>query len=157
MAASTSTIVVPLSRLQLKDRPSLMMIKPWNGDFRSKRDKIQGYRTSQRHCTSCLSRTAAAAGASAHDAVFELGVVKVPKLDETSEIVSNAVWGLLVGEIDPATAKVAIGPILVITRKVIPPVGGVDVTPVVWFGLLSFANEILVGPQGLLVLLSQQV
>lgn len=48
-------------------------------------------------------------------------------------------------------------PFLVQTRKVIPPLGGVDVTPVVWFGLLSFLNEILVGPQGLLVLLSQQV
>ncbi|CAA0826766.1 cofactor assembly- complex C (B6F [Striga hermonthica] len=48
-------------------------------------------------------------------------------------------------------------PLLVRTRKIIPPLAGVDVTPVVWFGLLSFLNEILVGPQGLLVLLSQQV
>ncbi|KAL2244006.1 UNVERIFIED_CONTAM: Protein COFACTOR ASSEMBLY OF COMPLEX C SUBUNIT B CCB3, chloroplastic [Sesamum indicum] len=48
-------------------------------------------------------------------------------------------------------------PLLVQTRKLIPPLGGVDVTPVVWFGLLSFLNEILVGPQGILVLLSQQV
>ncbi|KAG0497805.1 hypothetical protein HPP92_002193 [Vanilla planifolia] len=48
-------------------------------------------------------------------------------------------------------------PFLVFTRKVIPPLGGVDVTPVVWFGLVSFLNEILVGPQGLLVLLSQKV
>ncbi|XP_047053725.1 protein COFACTOR ASSEMBLY OF COMPLEX C SUBUNIT B CCB3, chloroplastic [Lolium rigidum] len=48
-------------------------------------------------------------------------------------------------------------PILAATRKVIPPLGGVDVTPVVWFGLVSFLSEILVGPQGLLVLLSQQV
>ncbi|XP_042510715.1 protein COFACTOR ASSEMBLY OF COMPLEX C SUBUNIT B CCB3, chloroplastic-like isoform X2 [Macadamia integrifolia] len=48
-------------------------------------------------------------------------------------------------------------PLLVPTRKLIPPLGGVDVTPVVWFGLLSFINEILLGPQGLLVLLSQQV
>uniref|UniRef100_A0A0D9VAQ4 Protein COFACTOR ASSEMBLY OF COMPLEX C SUBUNIT B CCB3, chloroplastic n=1 Tax=Leersia perrieri TaxID=77586 RepID=A0A0D9VAQ4_9ORYZ len=47
-------------------------------------------------------------------------------------------------------------PILAATRKVIPPVGGVDVTPVVWFAVVSFLNEILVGPQGLLVLLSQQ-
>ncbi|KAL8465291.1 hypothetical protein ACS0TY_034699 [Phlomoides rotata] len=47
-------------------------------------------------------------------------------------------------------------PLLVQTRKVIAPVGGVDVTPVVWFALISFLNEILVGPQGLLVLLSQQ-
>jgi YggT family protein len=48
-------------------------------------------------------------------------------------------------------------PILAATRKLIPPLGGVDVTPVVWFGLVSFLSEILVGPQGLLVLLSQQV
>ncbi|WVZ68595.1 hypothetical protein U9M48_017519 [Paspalum notatum var. saurae] len=48
-------------------------------------------------------------------------------------------------------------PFLAVTRKVIPPLGGVDVTPVVWFGLVSFLNEILVGPQGLLILLSQQV
>ncbi|AQK98046.1 Protein COFACTOR ASSEMBLY OF COMPLEX C SUBUNIT B CCB3, chloroplastic [Zea mays] len=47
-------------------------------------------------------------------------------------------------------------PFLAVTRRVIPPLGGVDVTPVVWFGLVSFASEILVGPQGLLVLLSQQ-
>lgn len=104
---------------------------------------------------------------------------------------------MVVGDLDPATAKVAIGvmgpalsafgflfilriimswypklpvtefpyvvayaptePFLAVTRKVIPPLGGVDVTPVVWFGLVSFLNEILVGPQGLLVLLSQQV
>ncbi|MCL7050118.1 hypothetical protein MKW94_005649 [Papaver nudicaule] len=104
---------------------------------------------------------------------------------------------LLLGDLDPATAKKAIGivgpflsvfqllfiirivmswypklpvgkfpyvlvytptePILNPTRKVIPPLGGVDVTPVVWFALVSFMNEILVGPQGLLVLLSQQV
>ncbi|KAK4437155.1 protein COFACTOR ASSEMBLY OF COMPLEX C SUBUNIT B CCB3, chloroplastic [Sesamum alatum] len=48
-------------------------------------------------------------------------------------------------------------PLLVQTRKLIPPLAGVDVTPVVWFGLLSFLNEILVGPQGILVLLSQQL
>ncbi|CAD6227919.1 unnamed protein product [Miscanthus lutarioriparius] len=47
-------------------------------------------------------------------------------------------------------------PFLAVTRRVIPPLGGVDVTPVVWFGLVSFLSEILVGPQGLLVLLSQQ-
>uniref|UniRef100_A0ACD5WLM5 Uncharacterized protein n=1 Tax=Avena sativa TaxID=4498 RepID=A0ACD5WLM5_AVESA len=104
---------------------------------------------------------------------------------------------VVLGDLDPATAKVVIGlagpalsalgflfiarivmswyprlpvtkfpyvvayaptePILAATRKVIPPLGGVDVTPVVWFGLVSFLSEILVGPQGLLVLLSQQV
>lgn len=113
---------------------------------------------------------------------------------EVAEGVCRAV--AVVGELDPATAKAAIGvagpalsafgflfiarivmswyprlpvrefpyvvayaptePLLAVTRKVIPPLGGVDVTPVVWFGLVSFASEILVGPQGLLVLLSQQ-
>ncbi|XWS50860.1 hypothetical protein CRYUN_Cryun12cG0125800 [Craigia yunnanensis] len=48
-------------------------------------------------------------------------------------------------------------PFLITTRKLIPPLGGVDVTPVVWFGLVSFVNEILLGPQGLLVLIAQQV
>ncbi|GAA0156034.1 hypothetical protein LIER_38204 [Lithospermum erythrorhizon] len=54
-------------------------------------------------------------------------------------------------------AYVPTEPLLAPTRKLIPPLAGVDVTPVVWFGLLSFLNEILVGPQGLLVFLSQQV
>lgn len=48
-------------------------------------------------------------------------------------------------------------PILTVTRKVIPPLSGVNVTPVVWFGLMSLLNEILDGPQGLFVLLSQQL
>lgn len=33
------------------------------------------------------------------------------------------------------------------TRRLIPPVGGVDISPIIWFALLSFTNEILVGPQ----------
>ncbi|XP_015582584.1 protein COFACTOR ASSEMBLY OF COMPLEX C SUBUNIT B CCB3, chloroplastic isoform X2 [Ricinus communis] len=122
---------------------------------------------------------------------INLNVVK------TSEATSKFIQSSVVADLDPATAKLAIGflgpflsafgflfilrivmswypklpvgkfpyviayaptePILVPTRKVIPPVGGVDVTPVVWFGLISFLNEILLGPQGLLVLLSQQV
>ena len=42
--------------------------------------------------------------------------------------------------------------ILNITRKVIPPIGGVDVGPVIWIGIVSFAREILVGQQGLIKL-----
>ncbi|KAL5983094.1 Protein COFACTOR ASSEMBLY OF COMPLEX C SUBUNIT B ccb3, chloroplastic [Asimina triloba] len=116
---------------------------------------------------------------------------------EKLRTVSEHLHGLVIADLDPATAKLAIGivgpflsafgflfilriimswypklpvdkfpyviayaptePLLIPTRKVIPPLGGVDVTPVVWFGLLSFLNEILVGPQGLLVLVSQQV
>jgi uncharacterized protein YggT (Ycf19 family) len=64
---------------------------------------------------------------------------------------------LPVGKFPYIIAYAPTEPLLVPTRKLIPPLGGVDVTPVVWFGLLSFLNEILVGPQGLLVLLSQQV
>lgn len=64
---------------------------------------------------------------------------------------------LPVGKFPYVLAYAPTEPILSLTRKVIPPLGGVDVTPVVWFGLVSFLNEILVGPQGLLVLLSQQV
>ena len=40
--------------------------------------------------------------------------------------------------------------ILAFTRKVIPPIGGVDVGPVIWIGIISFLREILVGQQGLI-------
>lgn len=138
-----------------------------------------------------LAATAAAAVSSA--AALPCHAATSPGAYETSLYRAAAV----LGELDPATAKVVIGvagpalsalgflfvarivmswyprlpvtkfpyvvayaptePILAVTRKVIPPLGGVDVTPVVWFGLVSFLSEILVGPQGLLVLLSQQV
>ena len=42
--------------------------------------------------------------------------------------------------------------ILNITRKIIPPIGGVDVSPVIWIGIISFLREILVGQQGLIKL-----
>lgn len=48
-------------------------------------------------------------------------------------------------------------PILGPTRKIIKPVNGVDISPIVLFAIVSFANEILVGPQGLLVLLSNKI
>ncbi|XP_058219568.1 protein COFACTOR ASSEMBLY OF COMPLEX C SUBUNIT B CCB3, chloroplastic [Rhododendron vialii] len=118
-------------------------------------------------------------------------------MHETSHIASEFIHKLVIADLDPATAKLAISllgpflsafgflfilrivmswypklpvekfpyvlayaptePLLSPTRKVIPPLAGVDVTPVVWFGLISFLSEILVGPQGLLVLLSQKV
>jgi len=46
--------------------------------------------------------------------------------------------------------------ILNITRKVIPPIGGVDVGPVIWVGIISFIREILVGQQGLIKLAIQK-
>jgi len=36
------------------------------------------------------------------------------------------------------------------TRKLIQPIGGVDVTPVIWVGLVSLMRELLVGQQGLI-------
>ncbi len=39
---------------------------------------------------------------------------------------------------------------LSITRRFIAPIGGVDITPVIWFGLITLARELLVGPQGIL-------
>ncbi len=41
-------------------------------------------------------------------------------------------------------------PLLGPTRRLIQPIGGVDVTPVVWVGLISLLRELLVGQQGLL-------
>ena len=41
-------------------------------------------------------------------------------------------------------------PLLAVSRRVIAPIGGVDVTPVIWVGLISLVRELLVGQQGLL-------
>ena len=41
-------------------------------------------------------------------------------------------------------------PFLGISRSLIPPIGGVDITPVIWFGFLSLIRELLVGPQGII-------
>ena len=43
--------------------------------------------------------------------------------------------------------------ILKFTKKIIPPIGGVDVTPVIWIGIISLIREILVGQQGLIKLI----
>ncbi|KGG16879.1 YggT family protein [Prochlorococcus sp. MIT 0602] len=43
------------------------------------------------------------------------------------------------------------------TRRFIAPIGGVDITPVIWFGIISLSRELLVGPQGIIsqILLNQ--
>ena len=45
-------------------------------------------------------------------------------------------------------------PFLVPLRKLVPPLGGVDITPVVWVGIFSLLRELLLGQQGLLTMLS---
>ena len=41
-------------------------------------------------------------------------------------------------------------PFLIPVRKLVPPIGGVDISPIIWVGIVSFLREILVGQQGLL-------
>ena len=41
-------------------------------------------------------------------------------------------------------------PLLAFTRRLVAPIGGVDVTPVIWVGLVSLLRELLVGQQGML-------
>ncbi len=41
-------------------------------------------------------------------------------------------------------------PFLAPMRKIVPPLGGVDITPIIWVGIFSLIRELLVGQQGLL-------
>ena len=52
---------------------------------------------------------------------------------------------------NPLVALVVVptDPLLAPTRRLIHPIGGVDVTPVIWVGLVSLLRELLVGQQGL--------
>jgi len=59
-----------------------------------------------------------------------------PKVDSKS-----GVWALVIWLTEP---------VLALTRRVVAPIGGVDVTPVIWLGLVSLARELLVGQQGVL-------
>lgn len=43
-------------------------------------------------------------------------------------------------------------PILKPLRKIIPPLGGVDITPIVCVGICTLLREILLGQQGLLTM-----
>lgn len=44
-------------------------------------------------------------------------------------------------------------PVLAPTRRVVPPLGGVDISPIIWVGIVTLLRELLVGQQGLLFLL----
>ena len=43
-------------------------------------------------------------------------------------------------------------PFLSPTRKIIAPLGGVDITPIIWVGIITLIREILLGQQGLLTM-----
>ena len=44
--------------------------------------------------------------------------------------------------------------LLVPVRKLIPPLGGVDISPIIWVGIITLLREILLGQQGLLRMLA---
>ncbi|MEA5462356.1 YggT family protein [Leptothoe sp. PORK10 BA2] len=41
-------------------------------------------------------------------------------------------------------------PFLIPVRKLVPPFGGVDISPIIWVAFISLLREVLVGQQGLL-------
>jgi YggT family protein len=45
-------------------------------------------------------------------------------------------------------------PFLAPSRKLIAPIGGVDITPIVWVAIFSLIREVLVGQQGLITMLT---
>ena len=59
-----------------------------------------------------------------------------PKID-----LRNGLWPLIYLPTEP---------VLVATRKIVTPIGGVDVTPIIWVGLLSLFRELFLSQQGLL-------
>ena len=68
--------------------------------------------------------------------LFRIVLTWYPQVD-----LSQGVWKLV---------AIPTEPVLAISRKLIAPIGGVDVTPVIWVGLVSLIRELLVGQQGLL-------
>ena len=45
-------------------------------------------------------------------------------------------------------------PFLIPVRKIIPPIGGIDISPIIWVGIVSLLREFLIGQQGLLRMIS---
>jgi YggT family protein len=43
-------------------------------------------------------------------------------------------------------------PFLAPTRKIVRPLGGIDVTPVIWVGIFTLIREVLLGQQGLITM-----
>ena len=43
-------------------------------------------------------------------------------------------------------------PFLAPMRKIVPPLAGVDITPIIWVGIFSLLREILLGQQGLITM-----
>lgn len=68
--------------------------------------------------------------------IFRIVLTWYPQVDRTRFPLNAIVW--------PTE------PFLAATRKIVPPIGGVDITPIIWVGIFSLVREILLGQQGLL-------
>jgi YggT family protein len=44
-------------------------------------------------------------------------------------------------------------PLLFVLRKLIPPIGGIDISPVIGVGICSLLREMLLGQQGILTMM----
>ena len=71
--------------------------------------------------------------------LFRIVLTWYPKLDLSKGVLALVSW--------PTE------PLLALTRRVVAPIGGVDVTPVIWVGLISLLRELLVGQQGVVTLM----
>ena len=43
-------------------------------------------------------------------------------------------------------------PLLVPVRRLVPPIGGVDISPILWVGIITLLRELLLGQQGLITM-----
>ncbi|MEP0913169.1 YggT family protein [Leptolyngbya sp. GB1-A1] len=48
-------------------------------------------------------------------------------------------------------------PLLIPLRKLIPPMGGVDITPILWVGIFSLLRELFLGQQGILTMMNRGI
>ncbi len=71
--------------------------------------------------------------------IFRIVLTWYPQVDLAKLPIALAVW--------PTE------PLLAPVRKLVPPIGGVDISPVIWVGIITLLREILVGQQGLLRML----
>lgn len=46
-------------------------------------------------------------------------------------------------------------PFLKPTRQVVSPIGGVDISPIIWVGIVTLVRELLLGQQGLIAIALQ--
>ncbi|HLO84695.1 MAG TPA: YggT family protein [Nostocaceae cyanobacterium] len=73
--------------------------------------------------------------------IFRIILTWYPQVD-----LNRLPWNLIAWPTEPFLAS---------SRKLIQPIGGVDITPIIWVGIFSLVRELLLGQQGLLTMLSR--